>query len=61
MLTYTHLDYPATWKLVPMTETRFRLDDDVKFEFALDEQGAASAVTIFYRDGRPEITIARTE
>jgi hypothetical protein len=59
-LTYTYLDQPEAWELVPMTETRFRLDDDVKFEFIVDEQGMASAVTISYRDGRPEIMVART-
>jgi hypothetical protein len=43
-----------------MTATRFRLEDDVKFEFIVDERGMATAVAIFYRDGRPEITVART-
>ncbi|MGD9047995.1 MAG: hypothetical protein PVF77_08090, partial [Anaerolineae bacterium] len=59
-LTYTYLDQPAAWELVPMTATRFRLEDDVKFEFIVDERGMATAVAIFYRDGRPEITVART-
>jgi hypothetical protein len=49
----------VTWKLVPLSETRFRLEDDIKFEFLLDEQGRASAVVIACRDGRPEITVAR--
>jgi hypothetical protein len=60
-LTYTQREYPALWKLVPMTGSRFRLDDDLKFEFIVDEQGVASAVAISYRDGRPEITVARTK
>ena len=60
-LTYTHREHPAVWKLVPMTASRFRLDDELKFEFIVDEQGLASAVAIFYRDGRPEITVPRTK
>jgi hypothetical protein len=59
-LTYTYLDQPEAWELVPMTESRFRLDDDVKFEFIVDEQGVASAVAISYRDGRPDLSVART-
>jgi hypothetical protein len=58
-LTYAHQAYPAAWRLVPLSQTRFRLDDDVKFEFVVDEQGPASAVSISYRDGRPEIVIPR--
>jgi len=60
-LTYTHQEYPVVWKLVPMTGSRFRLDDDLKFEFIVDDQGGASAVVILYRDGRPEITVPRTK
>jgi RimJ/RimL family protein N-acetyltransferase len=60
-LTYTHREHAAVWRLVPITTSRFRLDDDLKFEFIVDEQGLASAVTIFYRDGRPEITVSRTK
>lgn len=60
-LNYAHQDYPVTWKLTPMTETRFRLHDDIKFEFIAGEQGVASAVLISYRDGRPDITTARTK
>jgi hypothetical protein len=59
-LTYTHQEIPVAWKLAPMSETRFRLDEDVKFEFILDEQGAATAVVISYRDGRPQITVDKT-
>jgi len=59
MLTYRHRDYPVVWKLLPMTETRFRLNDDIKFEFIVDEPGVASSVAISYRDGRPEIRVAR--
>jgi hypothetical protein len=60
-LTYTHQEYPAVWELVPMTGSRFRLGDDLKFEFIADEREVASAVVILYRDGRPEITVARTK
>jgi hypothetical protein len=59
-LTYTHQARPVTWPLVPLSEMRFRLDDDLIFEFLLDGQGQASTVVISYRDGRPEITLART-
>jgi hypothetical protein len=59
-LTYAHQAYPVSWKLAPMSERRFRLDDDVKFEFVLDGQGEVSAVTISYRDGRPEVSVARS-
>ena len=44
-----------------MGEGRFRLDEDLKFQFILNEQGMASAVLVSYRDGRPEIRAARTE
>jgi hypothetical protein len=60
-LVYGHQAYPVTWSLEPLAETRFRLEDDIKFEFLLDEQGRASAVVVAYRDGRPEVTVARTE
>ena len=58
-LFYGHRDFPESWRLVPMTRTRFRLDEDMKFEFVLDE-GQASAVKISYRDGRPDIVADRT-
>jgi hypothetical protein len=59
-LIYCHRAYDVSWSLTPMTETRFRLDDDVKFEFTVDEEGAVPAVLISYRDGRPDIRCART-
>lgn len=59
-LTYEHQDYRTAWKLVPITETRFRLEEDLKFEIILDDQGEASAVVITYRDDRPEITVTKT-
>jgi hypothetical protein len=59
-LAYTHELAGATYELTAMTESRFRLDDDVKFEFVLGEQGPASAVQISYRDGRPDVTSPRT-
>lgn len=58
-LRYNHALLPATWTLVPITETSFRLNDDITFAFNLDDQ-RASTVTIRYRDGRPETTVART-
>lgn len=60
-LAYAHQAYPVAWRLTPLSETRFRLDDDLKFEFILGEQGIASAVLISYRDGRPEVTVSRVE
>ena len=48
----------STTKLVPLSEDRFRLDDLIKFQFRLDEQGLASSVTLSYRD-RAEIVIPK--
>jgi hypothetical protein len=59
-LVYGHQDLPVSWELAPMTQTRFRLDEDIKFEFILDQVGTASAVRIQYRDGRPEVVANRT-
>ncbi len=59
-LTYQHQDIPIAWKLVPMTETRFRLDEDLKFEFNIDDQGKASTVVIIYKDKRPEVRAEKT-
>jgi C-terminal processing protease CtpA/Prc len=59
-LFYGHQDFPESWKLVPMSETRFRLDEDVKFEFLMDQDGRASVARIYFCDGRPEIAATRT-
>ena len=59
-LFYGHRDYPESWKLLPMTKTRFRLDEDLKFEFILGKDGKASSVKIYYRDGRPDVISNRT-
>jgi hypothetical protein len=59
-LTYMHQAHPVSWKLVPMDQDRFRLDEDMQFAFLADEQGETSAVVISYRDGRPEIRVDRT-
>ena len=59
-LFYGHQDFPESWKLVPMAETRFRLDEDMKFEFLMDQDGRASAAKIYYCDGRPEVIATRT-
>jgi hypothetical protein len=56
-LVYGHQDLPISWKLMPMTGTRFRLDEDMKFEFILNETGTASSVLITYRDGRPGLSV----
>jgi hypothetical protein len=59
-LAYTHQAIGVTWKLIPISQDRFRLDEDIKFEFHLDEGGVASEVVIAYRDGRPTVTIAHS-
>lgn len=59
-LMYTHQKHPATWRLIPITETRFRLDEDMKFEFILDAHGEVSSLVVTYRDGRPEVSAAKT-
>jgi hypothetical protein len=59
-LVYGHQDLPACWRLLPMSPTRFRLDEELKFEFILDREGKASAVKINYRDRRPEVVANRT-
>jgi hypothetical protein len=60
-LSYGHTDFPVVWKLIPLTKTRFRLDEDMKFEFVLDQAGDATAVKIFFADGCPEALAQRTE
>jgi hypothetical protein len=60
-LFYGHKDFPESWKLVPMTKTCFRLDEDIKFEFVVEQAGNASAVKIYYGDGRPELLAWRTK
>jgi hypothetical protein len=60
-LVYGHQDLPASWKLTPTARTHFRLGEDMKFEFVLDEDGKASSVKINYRDGRPEVVANRAE
>jgi hypothetical protein len=59
-LYYGHQNFPESWKLIPITTTRFRLDEDMKFEFVLEKENGASAVKIYYLDGRPEMTASRT-
>lgn len=58
MLTYARQGRSAL-KLVPLSQKRFLYPDEIKFEFALDDQGRAVSVAISYRDGRPAITLAR--
>jgi hypothetical protein len=59
-LYYGHIDSSEDWKLLPMTKTRFRLDEDMKFEFVLGKDGKASKIKIYYRDGSPEVIADRT-
>ena len=58
-LFYGHQDFPEAWKLLPMTKTRFRLDEDMKFEFVVNDD-QTSAIKISYRDGRPEVVANKT-
>jgi retinol-binding protein 3 len=58
-LLYRHQDAPAAWKLTPLTKTRFRLDEDVKFEFT-PQQGRVLRVIVDYTDGRPQMVSERT-
>ncbi len=60
VLMYGHQDLQEAWALIAMSKTRFRLDEDLKFEFLMNESGKASAVKISYKDGRPQITTRRT-
>jgi hypothetical protein len=55
-----HQEIPVSWPLVPISPTRFRLDEDMKFEFIVDEGGDVSAVKVTYRDGRPDVVSERT-
>ncbi len=50
----------SVWELVPITDTRFRLNEDLKLEFILDQTKLATAVVISYRDERPAIKIERS-
>lgn len=59
-LFYGHQDLPESWRLLPMTKNRFRLDEDMKFEFVLGDDGNAYAVTVYYQDGRPQVVANRT-
>jgi hypothetical protein len=59
-LFYGHMDSSEDWKLLPMTKTRFRLDEDMKFEFVLGKDGKASKVNISYRDGSANVISNRT-
>ncbi len=60
-LHYGNTAYRETYPLVPLAENRFRLDDEVKFEFVLGQDDRATAVKVVYRDGRPEVFAGRTE
>ena len=60
MLWYGHQDFPDAFQLLPLSKIRFRLDEDMKFEFVLDQAGKALAVKMYYSDGRPEVLANRT-
>ncbi len=59
-LTYGIESFDVYYRLTPVSDTRFRLNEDVKFEFILDRTGTSSSVLIRYLDGRPEIRAERT-
>jgi len=50
----------SVFELIPLTETRFRLNEDLKFEFTYDPHTDASVVMISYRDDRPAIKIEKS-
>ncbi|HEY69211.1 MAG TPA: S41 family peptidase [Anaerolineae bacterium] len=60
-LFYGHAEIPDAWKLIPISETRFRLDEDMKFEFVLDPSDQVCAVRTTFVDGRPERHTEKTE
>jgi C-terminal processing protease CtpA/Prc len=51
----------SSLELTPLTATRFRRDEDIKFEFFIDEHNTAQSVVITYQDDRPEIKIDRSK
>ena len=59
-LTYT-TPQSTIYTLIPMSATRFRLNEDVKFEFLLDKVGRTTAVVMSYRDGRPEVKVEKQD
>jgi len=60
-LIYQNQALQLSWDLISINKTRFRLDEDIKFEFTLDQGGKASAVKIEYRDRRPAVVVNRTQ
>jgi hypothetical protein len=60
-LIYQNQALQLSWDLISMNKTRFRLDEDMIFEFTLDQGGKASAVKIEYRDRRPAVVVNRTQ
>jgi hypothetical protein len=60
-LTYMHQDHPVAWQLIPINVRNFRLDEDLKFEFLMGDQGRVYAVVISYSDGRPQVRLTKTK
>jgi hypothetical protein len=60
VLTYMHQDHPVEWSLIPINERNFRLDEDLWFEFLVNDRGKVSGVVIRYADGRPEVRLTRS-
>nr|NIR64617.1 hypothetical protein [candidate division Zixibacteria bacterium]NIT53200.1 hypothetical protein [candidate division Zixibacteria bacterium]NIU14602.1 hypothetical protein [candidate division Zixibacteria bacterium] len=53
-LQYQHQLAPEPYQLIPMTNNRFRLEEDMIFDFQFMAEENASAVKVRYRDGRTD-------
>jgi hypothetical protein len=58
-LYYQHQDLSEAWELIPIGKNRFRLDNDLKFEFIFNQTHSIDSVKIFFADNREEKTISR--
>jgi hypothetical protein len=58
-LIYGHEAMPVTFPLKGMTGNRFRLDEDMKFEFSANNEGMVDCVAIEYKDGRPDVRVEK--
>jgi retinol-binding protein 3 len=59
-LFYAHEAMKGECRLTAMTTARFRLDEDVKFDFLMEGGEKAAAVAATYRGGRPSVRDERS-
>ncbi len=59
-LVYTVQGINDTWPLTRMSENTFHLEEDLIFEFKMDDSGQVKTVNIRYKDGRPSVTADRS-